>query len=199
MNSPFHNRRIGILGGSFNPAHAGHLRISLHALRALDLDEIWWLVSPQNPLKSADNMAPLQARMQSARNAAKNARIRVRALESQFGTQYTVDTLQALRQKFPRARFVWIMGSDNLENFHGWKDWEKITALIPIAVLHRDPPGINSLQSVAAKKMAGSRLSSRLRNSLALEKPPAWIYIKDIAAAHSSTAIRAKKPQKWWF
>ena len=140
-------RKIGLLGGSFNPAHKGHRKISVHALDALGLDEIWWLVSPGNPMKSAEGMAPLPARFRSAREAAGGLPIRVTAIERELGTRYTVDTLRELRRRFPDRQFIWLMGADNLSQFHRWRDWRQIAALVPIAVVSR--PGYNGLAHAA--------------------------------------------------
>ena len=128
----------GLLGGSFNPAHLGHRRISLFALDALGLDEVWWLVSPGNPLKEdAGDMAPLAARLASARRAARRAPIRPTAIEARMGTRYTVDTLRKLVRRYPGHRFIWLMGADNLAQFHRWRDWREIARLVPIAVIAR--------------------------------------------------------------
>ncbi|MFY9349795.1 nicotinate-nucleotide adenylyltransferase [Sphingobium sp.] len=129
--------RIGLLGGSFNPAHGGHRAISLFARDALDLDEIWWLVSPGNPLKAAKGMAPLRARVAHARRIARRAPIRVTAIERQLGTRYTIDTLRSLRHRYPRHDFIWLMGGDNLAQFGQWRDWRGIARLLPIAVIAR--------------------------------------------------------------
>ena len=135
-------RRIGLLGGSFNPAHGGHRRISLYLLRALALDEVWWLVSPGNPLKPRTGMAPLAARVRSAMSQARRAPIRVTAIERELGTRYTVDTLGALTRRYRKNDFVWLMGSDNLAQFHRWKDWRGIARTMPIAVIAR--PGYDA-------------------------------------------------------
>ena len=127
----------GLLGGSFNPAHGGHRRIALFAMAALGLDEVWWLVSPGNPLKPRAGMAPLAARVASARAQARRARIKVTAIERELGTRYTVDTLRALGRRYPKHRFVWLMGSDNLAQFHRWRDWRGIARTMPIAVIAR--------------------------------------------------------------
>ena len=127
----------GLLGGSFNPAHGGHRAVTLFALDALGLDEVWWLVSPGNPLKPKRGMAPLAARVRSAREAARRAPIKVTAIERELGSAYTIDTLRALKRRFPRRRFVWLMGADNLAQFHLWKDWRGIAAEMPIAVIAR--------------------------------------------------------------
>ncbi|MGK2910226.1 MAG: nicotinate-nucleotide adenylyltransferase, partial [Sphingobium sp.] len=129
--------RIGILGGSFNPAHGGHRAISLFALDALGLDEVWWLVSPGNPLKTAKGMAPLGARLASARRQARRAPIRPTAVEVQLRTRYTVDTLRKLSRRYPQHDFIWLMGGDNLRQFAQWKDWRGIARIMPIAVIAR--------------------------------------------------------------
>jgi len=147
-------RRIGLLGGSFNPAHRGHRAISLFALEALGLDEVWWLVSPGNPLKDASDMAPLVARLGSARAMADGAPIRASVVEVELGTRYTIDTLRLLVRRYPRHRFVWLMGSDNLVQFAQWKDWRGIARTMPIAVVAR--PGYDGL-AVANPAMAWLR------------------------------------------
>ncbi|MFT4028057.1 MAG: nicotinate-nucleotide adenylyltransferase, partial [Novosphingobium sp.] len=146
--------RIGLLGGSFNPAHGGHRRISLFAIAALGLDEVWWLVSPGNPLKPRAGMAPLAARVASARIQARRAPIRVTALERERGTRYTVDTLRDIRHRWPKCRFVWLMGADNLGQFHRWRDWRRLARAMPIAVIAR--PGYDAA-AVASPAMAWLR------------------------------------------
>lgn len=128
---------VGLLGGSFNPAHGGHRRMSVAALERLGLDEVWWLVSPQNPLKPVAGMAPLKARLASARLVARHPRIRPTAIEAELGTQLTVDTIQALKRRFPHVRFLWLMGSDNLLQFHRWAAWREIARQVPIVVMAR--------------------------------------------------------------
>ena len=127
----------GLLGGSFNPAHEGHRRISLHAARRLGLDEVWWLVSPGNPLKGQQDMAPLAARLVRARRVARRSSIRATAIEQELGTRYTIDTVAALIRRYPNRRFIWLMGADNLAQFHRWRDWRKIARTVPIAVVAR--------------------------------------------------------------
>ena len=135
--------RTGLLGGSFNPAHGGHRAITLAAMRALGLDEVWWLVSPGNPLKDGTpGMAPFAARFASARRQARRAPIRVTAIETRLGTRYTIDTLDRLTALFPNRRFVWLMGADNLAGFHRWRRWRAIARRVPIAVIAR--PGYDS-------------------------------------------------------
>jgi nicotinate-nucleotide adenylyltransferase len=135
------NRTVGLLGGSFNPAHAGHRHASLVALKHLGLDAVWWLVSPQNPLKSSRGMAPLAQRLKTARAVAKHPRILATDIERPLGTRYTADTIEKLRQHFPRTRFVWLMGLDNLHQIHLWKRWEDIFRAVPVCVIDREISG----------------------------------------------------------
>jgi nicotinate-nucleotide adenylyltransferase len=135
-------KRIGLLGGSFNPAHRGHRRISVAAMDALGLDEVWWLVSPGNPLKAEKGMAPYRARLGSARLAAKGARIRASDFEQRAGTRYTVDTLAALKRRHAKARFIWLMGADTVAQFPQWRRWRDLARMVPIAVIHR--PGYDA-------------------------------------------------------
>ncbi len=130
-------KRIGLLGGSFNPAHRGHRRISLAAMQALGLDELWWLVSPGNPLKAAKGMAPYPARLATARAMARGTRIRVSNIEVRLGTRFTVDTVTAIVRRYPADRFIWLMGADTVAQFHQWKSWRRLAGTIPIAVLSR--------------------------------------------------------------
>ena len=130
--------RIGLLGGSFNPAHRGHRHISLAAMRALGLDEVWWLVSPGNPLKEgAKDMAPFDARLASARMQARRARIRASDFERQERTRYSIDTVKKIKERYPNDQFIWLLGSDTLPNFHKWRDWRKLAREVPIAVIPR--------------------------------------------------------------
>ncbi|MCL6742036.1 nicotinate-nucleotide adenylyltransferase [Sphingomonas sp. RB56-2] len=130
--------RIGLLGGSFNPAHRAHRRMSLAAMEALDLDEVWWLVSPGNPLKNkAKDMAPFAARLGSARAMARGSRIKVSDFEARAGTRYTVDTIRLILHRWPKHRFIWLMGEDTVAQFHQWKDWRTLAHMVPIAVLSR--------------------------------------------------------------
>lgn len=188
--------RIGLLGGSFNPAHGGHRRISLFAREALGLGEVWWLVSPGNPLKSEAGMAPLTARMKSAIAQARGVPIRVTAIERELGTRYTVDTLRALQRRYPRREFVWLMGSDNLAQFHRWKDWRDIARAMPIAVIAR--PGYDAA-AVAGPAMAWLRDhradAATFRNRDQWSAPSLVILHFD-PDSRSATAIRRADP-KW--
>jgi nicotinate-nucleotide adenylyltransferase len=186
--------RTGLLGGSFNPAHNGHRHISLAALDALGLDEIWWLVSPGNPLKAKKGMAPLRARLASARRAARGARIRVTAIERQLGTIYTADTLAALVRRYPKRRFIWLMGADNLAQFHRWRDWRKIAALVPIAVATRPGYDARALKAPAWGWLRRFvRPASKARN-WTLWRPPALVLLSLKPDRTSATAIRAANP-----
>jgi nicotinate-nucleotide adenylyltransferase len=187
-------RRIGLLGGSFNPAHGGHLHISRLALSRLDLDEVWWLVSPQNPLKPAAGMAPFAERLaQAAAVAAADRRIRVTAIEATLGSTYTADTLKALRRRFPRAHFVWLMGSDNLAQLPYWRRWLDIFRTVPIAVFDRPSTALNAIAGVAAQRFARSRISPAAARHLAVMPPPAWAFFHTRLDPRSATRIRAER------
>ena len=183
-------RRVGILGGSFNPAHAGHLEISRTALRRLGLDQVWWLVSPQNPLKPIKGMAPLEERLRSARTLAKDPRIRVTSLEHELRTQYTADTLAALRRRFPHTQFVWLMGADNLADISRWERWTQIFEAMPVAVLARPSYSVRALAMKAARRFGRFRLPERAARKLAEQRPPAWVFVSGRLNPLSATAIR---------
>ncbi len=186
--------RTGLLGGSFNPAHRGHRAISMQAAGALGLDEVWWLVSPGNPLKPGTGMAPLEARFRSALAAAGRARIRVTAIERELGTRYTLDTIRVLQRRFPSRRLIWLMGADNLAQFHLWKEWRKIAMLVPIAVVGR--PGYDSLAH-AARAMSWLRRFVRPAGQArhwTKWRPPALVLLHLPPEPTSATALRAADP-----
>ena len=189
-------RRIGLLGGSFNPAHQGHRDISLAALKYLGLDEIWWLVSPQNPLKPVDGMAPFAERLKSAQAMARHPKIRVTDIESRLGTQFTADTLKALVTRFPSCRFVWLMGADNLAQISSWRDWTKIFHLTPIAVFDRPTYNIKALTALAARRFRRARQREAALKMLAATPPPAWVFVHHRLNPISATAIRAERARK---
>jgi nicotinate-nucleotide adenylyltransferase len=189
-------RRIGLLGGSFNPAHEGHRDISLAALAYLDLDEVWWLVSPQNPLKPADGMASFAERMASARAMAHHPRIRVADIEQRLGTRYTADTLRKLVMRFPSYRFVWLMGADNLAQIASWRDWTKIFHLTPIAVFDRPTYTTKALNSLAARRFRRSRRREAALTTLAATPAPAWVFVHHRLNPISATQIRAERARK---
>ena len=187
-------RRIGLLGGSFNPAHGGHLHISRLALAKLDLDEVWWLVSPQNPLKPAAGMAPFNERLNAAaRIAAAEHRIRVSDIEARLGSTYTADTLKALRHRYPRDRFVWLMGGDNLAQFPYWKRWQDIFRTVPVAVFDRPRTASTALAGIAARRFARARVPVRAAPRLAQMPPPAWLFFHTRLDPRSATRIRAER------
>jgi nicotinate-nucleotide adenylyltransferase len=187
-------RRIGLLGGSFNPAHGGHLHISRLALARLGLDEVWWLVSPQNPLKPVAGMAPFADRLREAEAvAAAEPRIRVTDLESRLGTAYTADTVEKLRRRFPRARFVWLMGGDNLVQFPYWRRWQAIFRTLPIAVFARPGSSRKALAGIAAQRFAPARQPPTAARRLAATRPPAWVFFHTRLDPRSATQIRAAR------
>ncbi len=186
--------RIGILGGSFNPAHGGHRAISLFAHAALGLDEVWWLVSPGNPLKAAKGMAPLSARLASARRQARRAPIRPTAIEAQLCTRYTVDTLRALVRRYPRHQFVWLMGGDNLRQFGQWKDWRGIARIMPIAVIARpgyDGRANGSLAMAWLRRFVRPACQSRHWTDW---RPPALVLLRFRPDPRSATLLRQADP-----
>lgn len=180
---------IGLLGGSFNPAHRAHRHISLEALRQLALDEVWWLVSPLNPLKSADGMAPLPIRVARARAVARHPRIRVSALEEQLGTRFAVDTVAALRRRYPQHRFIWLAGGDIVPELHRWRRWRGFLRSLPLAVVPR--PGV-ALAGSPALNWAGwsATIPSRWTDA----PLPAIIPLKSRLRPESATRIRAANP-----
>jgi nicotinate-nucleotide adenylyltransferase len=184
--------RIGLLGGSFNPAHDAHRAISLFALKRLKLDRVWWLVSPGNPLKDVSGLPDLAARVNAAQKIAADSRIVVTGIEAEFGTRYTVDTIAKLRKRFPRARFVWLMGADNLSQFSRWRDWQGIAELLPIAVIDRPSDSLRASASTAAQRLARHRLDETSAQKLADCRPPAWVFLRGLKLPLSSTALRSR-------
>jgi nicotinate-nucleotide adenylyltransferase len=186
--------RIGLLGGSFNPAHRAHRRISLAALEELGLDEVWWLVSPGNPLKPVAGMAPLAARFASALVMARHAPIRVTAVERELGTVYTAETLAKLVQRFPQHYFIWLMGADNLAQFHRWRDWRRIARTMPIAVATRPGYDAGALKAPAWGWLRRFvRPAATARNWMEW-RTPALVLLSLPPDRTSATAIRAANP-----
>ena len=184
----------GLLGGSFNPAHGGHRRISLFAAGALGLDEVWWLVSPGNPLKPRAGMAPLATRVRSARAQARRAPIRVTAIERELGTRYTVDTLRALARRYPGRRFVWLMGADNLAQFHRWKGWRGLARTMPIAVIARPGYDDAALASPAMAWLRRYRLAASSLKSRTEWSAPALVTLRFDPDPRSATQLRQADP-----
>ncbi len=185
-------RRVGLFGGSFNPAHEGHAHVAREALKRLALDEVWLLVSPQNPLKPQNGMAPLAARMASAAGVcAGDPRLRVVALEDWLGTRFTADTLAACRRRFRRTRFVWIMGADNLAQIDRWERWQSIFHKMVIAVFARPAYSTKALAGKAARAFSTARVGPRRVRRLATQAPPAWTYFHVRLNPASATRLRA--------
>lgn len=184
--------RVGLFGGSFNPAHEGHAHVAETALRRLGLDRVIWLVSPQNPLKPAAESARLKVRMASARACARGPRMIVSNIETRAGSVYTIDILRILKQRHPGVRFVWLMGGDNLNSLHGWRGWADIMREMPVAVIARPGAELKSRSAPAARRFAFARLSSREARTLAGRAAPAWLYLRAPFNFASSTALRAR-------
>lgn len=189
-------RTVGLLGGSFNPAHDGHRHISLHAIKRLGLDAVWWMVSPQNPIKPVEGMAPLQDRLRSAAAVSDHPRIIATDIESQMGTRYTIDTLRQLTTRFAATNFIWLMGSDNLRQFHLWHEWEEIFHLTRVCVLDR-PPRPQIVQSCAViERFRHHLVDDAAAASLKSRPLPAWVMLHIPLSHESSTAIRAGNVDK---
>jgi nicotinate-nucleotide adenylyltransferase len=182
--------RIGLLGGSFNPPHAAHRAISQFAIKRLRLDRVWWLVTPGNPLKDAGALHDLDARATSARKMANDPRIDVSCLESVIGTRYTEDTIGYLRRRCAGLRFVWIMGADNLAQFHRWQNWRRIASEVPIAVIDRPPQSFRALAAPAAQALARYRMPEKDAGLLADCRAPAWVFLTGMKSGLSSTGLR---------
>ena len=195
------SKRIGLLGGSFNPAHRGHRRLSLAALDALGLDEVWWLVSPGNPLKSgASDMAPFEARLASANAMARHAPIRASDVERRLGTRFTIDTVKGIKRLFADDHFIWLLGSDTLPDFHKWRDYRDLARICPIAVLNR--PGYDR-KARAARAMGWLRRFVRPQSQARQWtewSAPAIVFLRLPPDPTSATALRALDPNwhKHW-
>ena len=187
--------QIGLFGGSFNPAHAGHALVAEIALRRLALDQLWWIVTPGNPLKSTRELAPLAERIRLSEKIAQNPRIKVTAFEASHHIRYTADTLALVRAKNPGIDFVWIMGADSLRDFHRWQRWRQIVMTFPIAVIDRPGSTLSFLSSVVAKTCDYARVDEGDAPILARMRAPAWTFIHGPRSLLSSTEIRqaAKK------
>jgi nicotinate-nucleotide adenylyltransferase len=189
---PFYTNgmRVGLLGGSFNPPHAAHRAISLFAIKRLRLDRVWWLLTPGNPLKNHDGLRALTERAEAARQTADDPRIDISCLEAVIGTRYTVDTITHLRRRVSGVHFVWIMGADNLAQFHRWKDWRRIASDVPIAVIDRPPQSFRALAAPAAQALARYRLPEKQATRLADQQAPAWVFLTGMKSSLSSTGLR---------
>ncbi len=181
--------RVGVFGGSFNPAHEGHAHVAQTALTRLRLDRVIWLVSPQNPLKASHGVT-LADRMASARDKARGPSMIVSDAEIRFGSTYTIDTLRKLKGRFPGVHFVWLMGADNLANFHRWRGWADIMRTTPMAVISRPDSLLQSRSAPAARRFTHARRHSCTAKTLPTAKTPAWIYLRGPLNYQSSTALR---------
>lgn len=179
---------VGLLGGSFDPAHAGHAHITREAMKRLGLDRVWWLVSPGNPLKPR-GPAPMPVRLARARHVMGHPRVIVTDIEARLGTRHTAQTLRRLKRAYPGVRFVWLMGADNLIQFHRWDNWQGIAAMVPIAVMARPGAGLQARSARAARVMARDRVAPA---TLARATPPAWGFLTVPMVDLSSSAIRAR-------
>lgn len=184
--------RIGLFGGSFNPPHEGHRLVALQCLKRLQLDKVWVLVSPGNPLKDHSVLAPLEERVDATVKLMDDARLAVTAFEAERGFAYSYETVRFLTASHPGSRFVWIMGADSLATFDRWERWEEIARLVPLAVYARPGVGLRATRSPAATALAASRLPEASAPALADAAPPAWVYLHGITSNASSTAIRAR-------
>lgn len=182
--------QVGLFGGSFNPPHAGHGLVAEIALRRLALDQLWWMVTPGNPLKSTRELAPLAERIRLSEAVAEDPRIKVTAFEASYRVRYTADTLALVKRLNLGVDFVWIMGADNLRDFHRWQRWRKIAMTFPIAVIDRPGSTLSFLSSLVAKTFDYARIDEGDAPRLARMKPPAWTFIHGPRSSLSSTALR---------
>jgi nicotinate-nucleotide adenylyltransferase len=185
--------RVGLFGGSFNPAHEGHAHVAETARRRLRLDRVIWLVSPQNPLKPTHETAELAQRMASARSFARGHDMIVSDAETRLGSQYTIDIVRALKARYPGVHFVWIMGADSLAHFHRWRGWTQIMREVPVAVVSRPWISLKSRFAPAARRFAAFRLPSAQAAALPGRKPPAWVFLRGPLNFQSSTALRIRQ------
>jgi nicotinate-nucleotide adenylyltransferase len=185
-------QRVGLLGGSFNPAHAGHRAISIEALRRLRLDRVWWLVSPQNPLKPARGMASFADRFAAAKSVARHPKIVVSDIEQQLGTRYSIEVIRCL-QRSCRVRFIWLMGADILLELPRWRAWQELVERLPIAVFDRQPYAYRALRSRMAQRYRRERRAERTAPALVEREAPAWIYLHSRRRDESSTGIRQQR------
>jgi nicotinate-nucleotide adenylyltransferase len=188
--------KIGLFGGTFDPPHAAHRAACLLAMRRLDLDRIWWLVTPGNPLKDTHGLAPLSERIAAAQALANHPRIVVTGVEAEMRTRYTHDTVRTLTARCPGVHFVWIMGADNLRSFHRWQKWRDIANVVPIAVVDRVGPSLYAIAGPAGNALARFRIREDAARSLALRKPPVWVFLHGLKSPLSSTALRALRQEK---
>jgi nicotinate-nucleotide adenylyltransferase len=183
-------QRVGLFGGTFDPPHEAHLAACLLAMKRLELDQVWWLVTPGNPLKNTTGLAPLDERVAAASKLARHPRMEVTGIEAEIGVRYSYDVIQYLVSHCPGVRFVWIMGADNLAQFHRWQNWQRIAAQVPIAVIDRPPQSFRALTAPAAQALARYRVTESQAGRLAMLRPPAWVFLSGLKINMSSTGLR---------
>ena len=195
MRMPFagDGQKVGLFGGSFNPPHEGHLNLCDLALKRLELDQIWWIVTPGNPLKDVSILAPLEERIKQCRAMISHPKIKVTAFEAKHKVRYTADTLKLVKKLRPRNDFVWLMGADNLADFHRWQDWREIAGMMPIAVIDRPGSTLSYHSGQAAIALSQYRIDESDASLLSHMKPPAWTFIHGPRSSLSSTQLRAEK------
>ena len=196
-DTSFAGQLIGLYGGSFNPAHKGHLHVSDYAFQTLGLDALWWLVSPNNPLKETSTLAPMDQRVAHAKELAADPRITITSIESQLGSNYSFDTISKLKNIHKDSRFIWMIGADNLMNFHAWKNWRAIFTLVPIAVFARPGYDEDALAAPAAAEFKDKRLSEHEAQKLGDTTPPCWVYLNMPHHEASATALRTRASNNW--
>lgn len=182
--------RVGLFGGSFNPPHAGHILVTEIALRRLKLDQLWWIVTPGNPLKDTKTLPSLAQRIALSEALIKDPRIKITGFEAQHKVRFTADTLNLIKQRNQGVDFAWVMGADNLQNFHRWQNWQEIAATFPIAVIDRPGSTLSYLSSIMAKTFDYARIDEQSASTLLDYKAPAWTFIHGPRSTLSSTAIR---------
>lgn len=186
-------QRIGVMGGTFDPPHEGHRIVAETAVKRLRLDQLWWLATPGNPLKSHDGLEPLANRFAKMRKFARGPRMKLTSFERDLGTPYTAATLAFLVRRYPRVRFVWVMGADNLATFDRWQHWQTIAATMPIAVVDRPGWRMRALAGRAASALAKRRMPENDAAALWRRPPPAWVFLTSRLSPLSSTALRKKR------
>lgn len=186
-------QRIALFGGTFNPPHKGHRHVALTGLARLAVDQVWWMVTPGNPLKSHDGLSSLAHRVEETRAYADHPRMVVTAFEANYSFRYTADTISFVRRRFPTVKFVWLMGADNLATLHRWQNWRDIMRLVPVAVVDRPGASMSVMSAPAARAFAGARIPESQAAALPGTSPPAWTFLHVPLDPTSSTAMRAAR------